>query len=150
MRLRLPPPVWLIIDKLTQNGYEAYAVGGCVRECAGPLTGRLGYYYVSDPQTGKRTVLSYRGYRAGARYRNRPHLREGFEVTTYRIDGKYEGWPYPEGCDTPKPVGGLETPGFYDQCDGVSPAAGLVDKFGGMQDLQRHRIRCVGERTAFQ
>ena len=26
-----------------------------------------------------------------------------------------------------------------------SPAAGLVDKFGGMQDLQRHRIRCVGE-----
>ena len=47
------------------------------------------------PKQVKRTALSYRGYRAGARYRNRPHLREGFEVTTYRIDGKYEDGRHP-------------------------------------------------------
>ncbi len=147
MRLKLPPQVCLIIDKLTQHGYEAYAVGGCVRDSVldrspddwdittsatpGQVKELFGHTVDTGLAHGTVTVLI---------------AREGFEVTTYRIDGKYEDGRHPKDVTfTPNLSEDLKRRDFTINAMAYSPAFGLVDMFGGMQDLQKHKIRCVGE-----
>lgn len=147
MRLRLPPPVWLIIDKLTQNGYEAYAVGGCVRDSV--LDRSPDDWDITTSATPKQVKdLFCHTVDTGLAHGTVTVLisGEGFEVTTYRIDGKYEDGRHPKDVTfTPNLSEDLKRRDFTINAMAYSPAAGLVDKFGGMQDLQRHRIRCVGE-----
>lgn len=72
--------------------------------------------------------------------------KEGFEVTTYRIDGKYEDSRHPkEVTFTPNLVEDLKRRDFTINAMAYNETSGLIDIFGGMQDIENKVIRCVGE-----
>ena len=75
--------------------------------------------------------------------------REGFEVTTYRIDGKYEDGRHPtEVTFTPNLEEDLKRRDFTINAMAYNEQTGLVDLFGGIQDIEAGIIRCVGDARA--
>ena len=71
---------------------------------------------------------------------------EGFEVTTYRVDGKYEDHRHPAQVEfTPDLKEDLKRRDFTINAMAYNPKEGIEDLFDGMKDLERRCIRCVGE-----
>ena len=72
--------------------------------------------------------------------------REGFEVTTYRIDGEYQDGRHPsEVIFTPSLLEDLKRRDFTINAMAYNDTEGLIDAFDGMGDLEKGRIRCVGD-----
>ena len=70
----------------------------------------------------------------------------GYEVTTYRIDGEYEDGRHPKEVQfTSNLTEDLKRRDFTINAMAYSKDRGLIDEFGGMNDLQRKIIRCVGD-----
>ena len=97
MKIQLPEKVRQIIETLQSHGYEAYAVGGCVRDS---LLGRVpGDWDITTSALPEQTkALFERTFDTGIEHGTITVLldKEGFEVTTYRIDGKYEDSRHPK------------------------------------------------------
>lgn len=146
-QIQLPEKVKYIISQLEQAGFEAYAVGGCVRDCllgrnpndwdvttsAKPLEVKAVFGHTIDTgiQHGTVTVMLE---------------REGFEVTTYRIDGEYEDSRHPrEVIFTANLIEDLKRRDFTINAFAYNDKSGIVDAFHGMKDLSDGVIRCVGE-----
>lgn len=146
MKIDLPLNVDYIINELMNNGYEAYAVGGCIRDSilgkepedwdittsANPLEVKKIFRRTVDTgiQHGTVTVLLE---------------REGYEVTTYRIDGEYEDNRRPKSVEfTVDLVEDLKRRDFTINAMAYNRQEGLVDVFGGLKDLKEGIIRCVG------
>lgn len=147
MIITLPDKVKHIIDILTQAGYEAYAVGGCVRDSVlgrtpedWDITTSASPHQVKEifPRTvdtgilhGTVTVMDG---------------TEGFEVTTYRIDGEYEDFRHPrEVTFTSCLEEDLKRRDFTINAMAYNEEQGLIDIFGGIQDIKEQVIRCVGD-----
>lgn len=147
MKIKLPAKVERIISILNAHGFDAYAVGGCIRDA---ILARNPYDW--DITT---SALPYQVKALFARTVDTGILhgtvtvlleREGFEVTTYRIDGEYLDGRHPkEVVFTPSLSEDLKRRDFTINAMAYSKQSGLVDLFGGMEDLQKKRIRCVGE-----
>lgn len=146
MRIELPDKVDYIITTLIENGYEAYAVGGCVRDSilnkipedwdittsASPQQVKLMFKHTIDTgiQHGTVTVMLE---------------KEGFEVTTYRIDGEYEDNRHPKQVEFTKSLKeDLARRDFTINAMAYNHKEGLVDIFSGYEDIKRGRICCVG------
>ncbi len=142
----LPEKVRFILDRLLLNGYEAYAVGGCVRDIllgkepqdwdittsAKPMQVKALFPHTIDTglQHGTVTVIC---------------RHEGFEVTTYRIDGEYGDGRHPnEVIFTPNLLEDLKRRDFTINAMAYNDQHGLVDEFDGASDLRRGIVRCVG------
>lgn len=147
MEMRLPRSVVEIIDRLESLGYEAYAVGGCVRDT---LLGREPEDWdittSAKPEAVKkafdRTIDT--GIEHGTVTVMKNHV--GYEVTTYRIDGEYEDNRHPKQVSfTGNLVDDLERRDFTINAMAYNPKTGLVDAFDGTSDLKRRIIRCVGD-----
>ncbi len=146
MQIKLPKQVKQIIDTLQEQGYEAYAVGGCVRDA---LLGR-------EPQDWDITTsalpmqvkaLFRRTIDTGIQHGTVTVLldRTGFEVTTYRVDGKYEDGRHPaEVSFTASLAEDLKRRDFTMNAMAYNETEGLVDLFGGAEALEQRVIRCVG------
>lgn len=145
--LKLPENVVKIIQVLETHGYEAYAVGGCVRDS---LLGRE----PSDwdittsalPQDVKR--LFKRTVDTGLQHGTVTVLidKEGYEVTTYRVDGAYEDGRHPkEVIFTASLREDLKRRDFTINAMAYNPGTGIVDLFSGMEDMDHKIIRCVGD-----
>ncbi len=147
MKINLPPSVKDIIDSLTANGYEAFAVGGCIRDSllgrepedwdittsATPLQVKSLFFHTIDTGLEHGTVTVMKN-----------HI--GYEVTTYRIDGEYEDSRHPkEVTFTSRLEEDLKRRDFTINAMAYNDTAGLVDLFGGQKDLEEGIIRCVGE-----
>lgn len=146
MTIQLPEKVKFIIDTLTEAGYEAYAVGGCVRDS---MLGRLPEDWdITTSASPKQVKMLFpRTVDTGIRHGTVTVLcgKEGFEVTTYRIDGEYEDKRHPqEVIFTSDLIEDLERRDFTINAMAYNEQAGLIDVFDGMGDLQRKQIRCVG------
>ena len=143
----LPKNVSYIISKLEQAGFEAYAVGGCVRDTllerkpqdwdittsAKPLQIKELFKKTIDTgiQHGTVTVML-------------DHV--GYEVTTYRIDGEYEDNRHPKKVEfTDNLKLDLERRDFTINAMAYNDTDGFVDEFNGLDDLDAKIIRCVGE-----
>lgn len=146
MRLQIPPKVTRIIDTLQSHGYEAYAVGGCIRDTI--LARRPDDWDITTsarPQEVK--GLFERTVDTGLQHGTVTVLLagEGFEVTTYRVDGEYEDHRHPAQVEYASLLSeDLMRRDFTINAMAYNKEQGLVDMFGGMQDLQRKVIRCVG------
>lgn len=147
MRIALPEKVDHIINTLMQAGYEAYAVGGCVRDSIlGKKPQDWDITTSAKPEEVKK--LFPRTIDTGILHGTVTVMsgREGFEVTTYRIDGKYEDSRHPkEVTFTPNLLEDLKRRDFTINAMAYNKTAGLVDAFDGIGDLNRGIIRCVGE-----
>lgn len=146
MFIKLPEKVEYIINELLKNGYEAFAVGGCVRDA---LLGRVPMDWdittSAKPQQVKK--IFRRTIDTGIQHGTVTVMldKEGFEVTTYRIDGEYEDSRHPKSVEfTTNLVEDLKRRDFTINAMAYNPVVGLVDEFGGAKDLERKRIVCVG------
>ena len=146
MRIDLPQNVNFIIDTLYEHGFEAYAVGGCVRDSLlGREPGDWDITTSASPEETKK--LFARTVDTGIEHGTVTVLlgKEGFEVTTYRIDGKYEDSRHPtEVIFTRNLREDLLRRDFTINAMAYNDTEGIVDIFGGMDDLKRKIIRCVG------
>ena len=147
MVIQIPEKVNKIIKKLQEHGYDAYAVGGCVRDS---LLGRTPADW--DITTSAKPLevkgLFKRTIDTGLQHGTVTVMlnREGFEVTTYRIDGEYEDSRHPkEVIFTGKLEEDLRRRDFTINAMAYNDREGLVDVFGGAKDLKNQIIRCVGE-----
>ncbi len=145
----LPEKVKQIIEKFQENGYEAYAVGGCVRDSL--LSKEPDDWDITtnaSPEQMKR--LFRRTVDTGIEHGTVTVLLgdEGFEVTTYRIDGSYEDGRHPkEVTFTTNLKEDLRRRDFTINAMAYNHKDGLVDCFGGKEDLEQGIIRCVGNAT---
>lgn len=146
MTIQLPEKVQYIIEELEKEGYEAYAVGGCVRDS---LLGRVPSDWdittSAKPQQVK--AVFHKTVDTGIQHGTVTVMldREGFEVTTYRIDGEYEDNRHPkEVIFTSDLVEDLKRRDFTINAMAYNHRTGLVDAFEGMEDMRNRRIRCVG------
>lgn len=146
-QIYLPDNVRSIITRLESAGYEAYAVGGCVRDS---LLGRTPSDW--DVTTSAKPQQVKEIFRhtidTGIRHGTVTVMldREGFEVTTYRIDGEYEDSRHPkEVVFTANLIEDLKRRDFTINAFAYNDQGGIVDAFGGMEDLKKGIIRCVGE-----
>ena len=146
MRIRLPDKVNNIIETLTAAGYEAYAVGGCVRDS---VLGRVpnDWDITTSAMPAETKSLFHRTIDTGIQHGTVTVMlgKEGFEVTTYRIDGDYEDSRHPkEVTFTVSLEEDLKRRDFTINAMAYNEQSGLVDIFGGMQDMEQGVIRCVG------
>lgn len=145
--INIPKKVEEIITRLEENEFEAYAVGGCVRDSilkrvpddwdittsATPSEVKALFLHTIDTGIKHGTVTVMLG-------------REGFEVTTYRLDGTYSDGRHPDAVSfTSSLTEDLRRRDFTINAMAYSHSVGLVDEFGGMIDLENQRIRAVGE-----
>lgn len=150
MKIKLPPTVKAIIDSLQAAGFEAYAVGGCVRDAV--LFRAPDDWDITTsakPEEIKR--IFHRTVDTGVEHGTVTVLTGGaaHEVTTYRIDGVYRDHRHPEQVRyTDLLEEDLARRDFTINAMAYNDEKGLVDPFGGMHDLQRKLVRCVGDADA--
>ena len=146
MKIELPEKVESIIENLQLHGYEAYAVGGCVRDsilCRDPQDWDI--TTSARPEQVKELFL--RTVDTGIEHGTVTVMlgKEGFEVTTYRVDGQYDDNRHPKEVTFTRSLEeDLKRRDFTINAMAYNDDVRLVDIFGGMNDLNRHLIRCVG------
>lgn len=147
MKIELPQKVTMIIQNLQLHGYEAYAVGGCVRDSI--LARRPEDWDITtSARPDEIKKLFNRTVDTGIEHGTVTVLigKDGYEVTTYRIDGAYEDSRHPKEVRFTRSLKeDLRRRDFTINAMAYNDEVRLVDIFGGMQDLNHHLIRCVGD-----
>ncbi len=146
MKLSIPSNAEKILRILEENGYEAYVVGGCVRDS---VLGRTpdDWDITTSAKPEQVKELFCRTIDTGLKHGTVTVLmdKEGFEVTTYRVDGDYEDGRHPkEVLFTSSLEEDLKRRDFTINAMAYHPDRGLVDLFHGMDDIRNKVIRCVG------
>ena len=145
MVIKLPKDVSSIIERLNAAGYEAYAVGGCVRDSLlNRVPGDWDITTSALPQETK--AIFQRTIDTGIEHGTVTVMmgRTGYETTTYRIDGKYSDSRHPDSVSFTRSLEeDLKRRDFTINAMAYRDGE-LVDMFGGVSDLESHTIRCVG------
>lgn len=145
--MRIPEQAQKILKTLNDHGYEAYVVGGCVRDA---LLGREpeDWDITTSATPAQVKELFRRTIDTGILHGTVTVMMEktGYEVTTYRIDGDYGDGRHPDKVSfTGNLREDLLRRDFTINAMAYNPDTGLVDEFGGQKDLKDQVIRCVGE-----
>ncbi len=145
-RINLPEKVQYIIQTLLSHGYEAYAVGGCVRDS---LLGRVpeDWDITTSAKPEEVKALFFHTIDTGIEHGTVTVMleHEGFEVTTYRIDGEYEDGRHPKQVAfTSNLTEDLRRRDFTINALAYNDETGIVDAFYGIDDMKNRIIRCVG------
>lgn len=143
----VPQKAQYIINTITAAGFEAYVVGGCVRDS---VLGRKpkDWDITTSARPEQVKALFPRTLDTGLQHGTVTVMvgKEGFEVTTYRVDGEYEDYRHPkEVAFTPNLEEDLKRRDFTMNAMAYNDRAGLVDVFGGLADMEAGVVRCVGE-----
>ena len=149
MKIKIPDYVNKIITALEENGFEAYIVGGCVRDTLLMLTPHdFDVTTNALPEQMKQCFTSFKVVETGIKHGTLTVFvdSEPVEVTTYRIDGEYTDHRRPEEVTfTTSLKEDLARRDFTINALAYSEKTGIVDFFGGQDDLTNQVIRCVGE-----
>ena len=148
MKINLPPKVRYIINKIYENNYEAYIVGGCVRDAI------LGFepndYDITtsaSPNTIQEIFKDFKCIETGIEHGTVSVVigDEIFEITTYRIEGEYKDHRRPDKVDfTDRLEEDLKRRDFTINAMAYNEKKGLIDLFGGKEDLNNKIIKTVG------
>ena len=149
MQIQLPEHVKYILKTFRDAGYEAYAVGGCVRDS---ILGKepKDWDITTNATPTETKALFARTIDTGIVHGTVTILLDhtGYEVTTYRVDGEYEDGRHPKQVSfTASLAEDLRRRDFTINAMAYSDEEGLVDLFGGINDLEQGIIRCVGMAT---
>ena len=147
MTINIPQKAEQILRTLNEAGYEAYVVGGCVRDSIlNRVPGDWDITTSALPEQVK--ALFHRTVDTGIQHGTVTVMmgKEGFEVTTYRVDGEYHDGRHPDAVTFTRSLEeDLKRRDFTINAMAYHPEHGLVDLFGGMEDINRKIIRCVGD-----
>ena len=147
IKMNIPKDVDFIIKKLEENGYEAFAVGGCVRDT---ILGRepKDWDITTSALPQKVKEIFRRTLDTGLQHGTVTVMLKhiGYEVTTYRIDGEYKDSRHPESVEfTTNLIEDLKRRDFTINAMAYNSKYGVVDAFDGIGDLQRKVIKCVND-----
>ena len=149
MQMQLPSPVQRALSLLNKAGYEAYAVGGCVRDTMlGKQPMDWDITTSALPEQISSVFADYRTIPTGIQHGTVTVIVEDMplEVTTYRIDGAYTDSRHPdEVFFTSSLPEDLRRRDFTINAMAYHPEKGLVDCFSGAADLAAQKITCVGD-----
>lgn len=149
MEWELPLPVCRALNRLTDSGFEAYVVGGCVRDRLRGVTPHDWDITTSAlPQDMAQAFAGERVIETGLQHGTLTVLLGGMplEITTFREDGAYSDGRHPDTVAFTRSLEeDLKRRDFTVNAMAYHPQSGLVDLFGGQQDLAARRIRCVGD-----
>lgn len=146
--INIPKGAAAIIDTLQSNGFEAYLVGGCVRDSI--LKRPVHDWDITTsatPDEMKKIFSDTKIIETGIKHGTLTILSiDGFyECTTYRIDGMYSDGRHPDAVRFTKSLAeDLKRRDFTINAMAYNDKEGLIDLFGGRLDLMNHVIRCVG------
>ena len=139
----------LAIEILENNGYEAYFVGGCVRDM---LMGIAPHDFdITTSALPEETVAAFDGFRViltGLKHGTVTVLieNEPIEITTFRSDGEYSDHRRPESVSFSRKLeDDLSRRDFTVNAMAYSKRTGLIDLYGGKEDINKRLIRAVGE-----
>lgn len=145
MKFNLPVEVLKILETIENAGYEAYCVGGSVRDM---IMGKTpdDYDIASSAPAEKIIELFPKTIPTGLKHGTVTVIENGksFEVTRYRIDGEYLDNRHPLSVDfTSEFKDDLSRRDFTINAMGYHPKRQIFDPFGGMEDIERKIIRTV-------
>ena len=150
--IEFPRPVVRLIRTLNEAGYEAYAVGGCVRDA---LLGRQPNDWdlttSALPEQIKACFANRRVIETGIKHGTVTVLDGGvpYEITTYRLDGAYSDHRRPDSVEFVSDLKeDLRRRDFTVNAMACHPETGVVDLFGGQDDLRAGVLRAVGQPEA--
>ncbi len=152
MKICLPDTVKYIINTIRGAGFDAYAVGGCVRDVLLERTPK-DWDITTDADPYEVKKLFRRTIDTGIKHgtvsvmlNDENDCYRGYEVTTYRVDGEYEDGRHPKNVTFTKSLSeDLKRRDFTINAMAYNDEAGLVDEFGGEEDLKSGLIRAVGD-----
>ena len=146
--MELPRTVSDLISRLENAGFSAYAVGGCVRDTLLSLEPNDWDLCTSArPEEMQEVFRGEHVVETGLKHGTLTVVinHVPYEITTFRTDGSYTDHRHPDSVTFVKEVAGdLARRDFTVNAMAYSPRDGLVDLFGGREDLSRRIIRCVG------
>ena len=145
--INIPKNVHILLNSLRAAGYEAYIVGGCVRDCLMGLKPK-DWDITTSAKPDQVKAIFRKTYDTGIAH-GTVSVRLGddvYEVTTYRVDGKYSDFRRPDAVSfTTSLREDLKRRDFTINAMAYDPKMGLIDYFQGKEDLSQRRIRCVGD-----
>lgn len=152
MNFELPGAVVSLIKALERSGYPAFVVGGCVRDW---LMGIAPHDYdictAATPAEMRAALPGIRLLSTGEAHGTLTALVRGvpYELTAFRVDGAYADHRRPDSVRYVSDVGqDLSRRDFTINAMAYHPRQGLVDPFGGRQDIAKRLVRCVGDPAA--
>lgn len=148
MNIVLPKNVKTIIKILNTHNYEAFIVGGCVRDSVIGLTPHdWDICTNAKPEEIKKCFENFNTFDSGIKHGTISVVLDGevFEVTTYRIDGTYSDNRRPDSVSfTSDITQDLARRDFTINAMAYNEQSGLIDPYGGRNDLSDKIIKCVG------
>lgn len=149
MTMDMPKNVDIAINLLQSAGFEAYAVGGCVRDSLLSKTPNDWDITTSaKPEDMKSVFADFHCIDTGIKHGTVTVVIDGepLEITTFRLDGEYEDNRHPKSVTFTSNLGAdLGRRDFTVNAMAYSKKTGTVDLFGGQNDLKNKIIRCVGD-----
>ena len=148
MEIFIPKEVSFLIDTIYENGYEAFMVGGCVRDSILNLTPND--YDITTSATPQEIMNIFKDYKiidTGVKHGTVSIILNNniYEITTYRIEGEYENNRRPKNVEfTSNIEEDLKRRDFTINAMAYNEQFGIVDKFNGLEDLQKRIIKTVG------
>ena len=150
--MHLPQTVQYCIHALEAAGYQAYAVGGCVRDSLLGLTpADYDLCTSAAPEEISRVFRAHQLLHHGQKHGTVGVVLDGqvYEITTFRIEGGYEDSRHPDWVTFVSHVEeDLARRDFTVNAMAYNPKTGYIDPFGGRQDLEKHILRTVGDPEA--
>ena len=147
--IKLDPGAALLLDALHGAGHAAYAVGGCVRDS---LLGLAPHDWDLCTSARPEQVMALFGEEkcipTGLQHGTVTVKQGGrlYETTTFRTEGAYSDGRHPDAvCFVPDVREDLARRDFTINAMAYSAEEGLIDPFGGRDDLAAHLVRAVGE-----
>ncbi|MDD6676534.1 MAG: HD domain-containing protein [Oscillospiraceae bacterium] len=145
----MPKNVDTAINLLQSAGFEAYAVGGCVRDSLlGKTPNDWDITTSAKPEDMKSVFADFHCIDTGIKHGTVTVVIDGepLEITTFRLDGEYEDNRHPKSVTFTSNLGAdLGRRDFTVNAMAYSKKTGIVDLFGGQNDLKNGIIRCVGD-----
>ena len=145
----MPKNVDTAINLLQSAGFEAYAVGGCVRDSLlGKTPNDWDITTSAKPEDMKSVFAEFHCIDTGIKHGTVTVVIDGepLEITTFRLDGEYEDNRHPKSVTFTSNLGAdLGRRDFTVNAMAYSKMTGTVDLFGGQNDLKNKIIRCVGD-----
>ena len=145
----MPKNVDTAINLLQSAGFEAYAVGGCVRDSLlGKTPNDWDITTSAKPENMKSVFADFHCIDTGIKHGTVTVVIDGepLEITTFRLDGEYEDNRHPKSVTFTSNLGAdLGRRDFTVNAMAYSKMTGTVDLFGGQNDLKNKIIRCVGD-----
>lgn len=149
MTMDMPKNVDIAINLLQSAGFEAYAVGGCVRDSLlGKTPNDWDITTSAKPEDMKSVFADFHCIDTGIKHGTVTVVIDGepLEITTFRLDGEYEDNRHPKSVTFTSNLGAdLGRRDFTVNAMAYSKMTGTVDLFGGQNDLKNKIIRCVGD-----